>query len=360
MNAVILVGGFGTRLRPLTLSKPKPLVEFINKPIVSHQIDELVLVGVEQIIFAVSYLPDVLNDFLRQESERVGIKIIASLEDFPLDTAGPIGLVADKLKASAEDFFVFNCDIICSFPLREMYNFHKEKNAEATILVTKVNEPSRYGVVLFNQDTKQVSEFVEKPKSFINNRINAGIYLFKQSALSRFKPVRMSMEKVVFPAIAKDKTLFAFEINDGFWMDVGMPKDFIIGTNLYFKVNMQQQVAPDVNFEAILPLKLHRTSQIEDECKIGPNVVIGPGVKIGRGVRLRDCTILANSTIGDHSWILSSIVGWNCKIGKWVRIENYAVIGENVSIKDELYINGASILPHKSISESISEPAIIM
>lgn len=360
--AVILVGGFGTRLRPLTLSKPKPLVEFVNKPIVSHQIDALVKVGVKHIILAISYLPGQLKEFIELECKRTGVTISTSIESYPLDTAGPLGLVSSIISSErCEYFFVFNCDVICSFPLDQMIDFHKARKAEASILVTKVSEPSRYGVIVYDKETGQIDRFVEKPKTFISNRINAGIYLFSIEALQRFKSEPMSMEKTVFPAMSVDKRLYAFEL-DGFWMDVGMPKDFLLGTQMYLKQYYKMETCNGSKPDKFLlpPVHISRCSTISEYSRIGPNVVIGLNVKIGQGVRLQNCTIMNNAIVGDHSWISTAIIGWNCKIGKWVRIENNAVLGENVTVSDEVYLNGVSVLPHKNISSSVSKPIIIM
>ncbi|KAL7674767.1 hypothetical protein ACOME3_001042 [Neoechinorhynchus agilis] len=151
MKAVILAGGFGTRLRPLTLSRPKPLVEFVDKPLIVHQIEALAKVNVNHIILAVNYLPHMLEGALEQVSKRLNIKITISIEDEPLDTAGPLALARDYLEQDSDensDFFVFNSDVICSFPLKEMVKFHQEHGHDASIMVTKVEEPSKYGVIV--------------------------------------------------------------------------------------------------------------------------------------------------------------------------------------------------------------------
>lgn len=172
-RALILVGGYGTRLRPLTLSRPKPLVEFSNKPILMHQIEALVEAGVKQVILAVSYRAEEMELQLKKESEKLGIDIIFSHETEPLGTAGPLALARDLLTLCDEPFFVLNSDIICEFPFRELEAFHRNHGREGTIVVTKVDEPSKYGVVLYNE-TGCIHDFVEKPKEFISNKINAG------------------------------------------------------------------------------------------------------------------------------------------------------------------------------------------
>lgn len=233
MRALILVGGYGTRLRPLTLSRPKPLVEFGNKPILLHQVEALVKVGVTEVILAVSYRAEQMEQELAEEAKKLGVKMIFSHETEPLGTAGPIALAREHLKKSDKPFFVLNSDIICDFPFKKLIEFHKAHGKEGTIVVTRVEEPSKYGVVVFNEK-KCIQSFVEKPQEFISNKINAGLYIFNPSIIDRIELKPTSIEKEVFPHMAADKALYAFEL-EGFWMDVGQPKDFLIGMCLYLK-----------------------------------------------------------------------------------------------------------------------------
>lgn len=253
-RALILVGGFGTRLRPLTLSCPKPLVDFANKPILLHQIEALVDAGVVQVpghslslrqhhtpfvilmpvsfdsfqvILAVSYRAEQMEAELQLHAERLGIELIFSHENEPLGTAGPLALVKDKLQASSEPFYVLNSDIICDFPFKQLEAFHRNHGKEGTIVVTKVEEPSKYGVVVYDE-AGAIESFVEKPQEFISNKINAGMYIFNPSILDRIPLKPTSIEKEIFPAMASDHQLYAMELN-GFWMDVGQPKDFLTG-----------------------------------------------------------------------------------------------------------------------------------
>ena len=138
LKALLLVGGYGTRLRPLTLSKPKPLIEFINKPILVHQIEALKKVGVNEIVLAVNYQSDKFVKILKELEEKHKIKLTLSVEEIPLGTAGPIGLAKEILNnGEGEEIFVFNADIICKFPLEEMLNFHRQHGKEGTIAVIK-------------------------------------------------------------------------------------------------------------------------------------------------------------------------------------------------------------------------------
>ncbi|XP_029835197.1 mannose-1-phosphate guanyltransferase beta [Ixodes scapularis] len=360
MKALILVGGYGTRLRPLTLSRPKPLVEFCNKPMMMHQIEALVEAGVTHVILAVSYRAELLEKEVKVEAEKLGVKITLSQEDEPLGTAGPLALAKELLSADSEPFFVLNSDVICDFPLKDMVSFHKHHGKEGTVVVTRVEEPSKYGVVVYDEQGR-IERFVEKPQEFVSNKINAGLYIFTPAILDRIEVKPTSIEKEVFPAMVSAGQLFAMELR-GFWMDVGQPKDFLTGMCLYLQSLRTKQ--PD----RLLPqgpgvvgnVLLDPSAKIGKDCRIGPNVVIGPGVVIEDGACIKRCTLLNGATVRSHSWLDSCIIGWRCTVGQWVRMENTSVLGEDVLVKDEIYINGGKVLPHKAISDSVTEPQIIM
>jgi len=358
MKALILVGGYGTRLRPLTLSCPKPLVEFANKPIVVHQLEALVAAGVTHVVMAVSYRADQMETELKAYEQKLGVTISYSIESEPLGTAGPLRLAQAQLVSDTnEPFFVLNSDVICDFPFKEMAQFHRNHGKEGTIVVTGVEEPSKYGVVLYDQTSGLIDKFVEKPQEFVSNRINAGLYMFNPSILDRIECRPTSIEKEVFPAMCKTQNLYAFDL-PGFWMDIGQPKDFLKGLCLYLS-NCDKSLlskGPGIVGNVLMD----PTAKIGAECRIGPNVSIGPGVVIEDGVCIKRSTIMKDTVIKSHTWMDSSIIGWKCTIGNWVRIENVSVLGEDVIVKDELYINEAVVLPHKVIGESVPERKIIM
>lgn len=360
MKALILVGGYGTRLRPLTLSRPKPLVEFCNKPMMMHQIEALVEAGVTHVILAVSYRAELLEQEIKKEEEKLGIKITISQEEEPLGTAGPLALAKNFLTGDGEPFFVLNSDIICDFPFKDMVRFHRDHGKEGTLVVTRVEEPSKYGVVVYDERGK-IEMFVEKPPEFVSNKINAGMYIFSPSILKRIQLKPTSIEKEVFPLMAQAGELFAMELQ-GFWMDVGQPKDFLTGMCLYLSALKQKDSSAlqNQNLGVVGNVLVDPSAKIGKSCRIGPNVTIGPNVIIEDGVCIKRCTILKGAHIRSHCWLESCIIGWRCIVGQWVRMENTSVLGEDVIVKDELYVNGGKVLPHKAISESVTEPQVIM
>ncbi|PQQ06598.1 GDP-mannose pyrophosphorylase [Prunus yedoensis var. nudiflora] len=164
------------------------------------KIEALKAIGVSEVVLAINYQPEVMMTFLKEFEAKVGIKITCSQETEPLGTAGPLALARDKLiDDSGEPFFVLNSDVISEYPFKQMIEFHKSHGGEASIMVTKVDEPSKYGVVVMEESTGKVQKFVEKPKLFVGNKINAGIYLLNPSVLDRIELRPTSIEKEVFP-----------------------------------------------------------------------------------------------------------------------------------------------------------------
>ncbi|CAI2350744.1 unnamed protein product [Caenorhabditis sp. 36 PRJEB53466] len=365
MKALILVGGYGTRLRPLTLTQPKPLVEFANKPMMLHQLEALAAAGVDTVVLAVSYRAEQLEQEMTVHADRVGVKLIFSLEEEPLGTAGPLALARKHLEGDAP-FFVLNSDVICDFPFKQMIEFHKKHGREGTIAVTKVEEPSKYGVVVFDEANGKIDDFVEKPQEYVGNKINAGLYIFNSAILDRIPLKPTSIEKEIFPEMATSGDLYAYVL-PGFWMDVGQPKDFLKGMSLFLnhvRTTKAEELETGSNIHETAKIRgnvlVDPTAIVGEGCVIGPDAVIGPRVRIEGGARIQHATILSDSTIGNYTYVSTSIIGRQCRVGSWIRMENNCVLGDDVVVKDELYMNEASVLPHKVISVNVPSKDIII
>ena len=321
MKALILVGGFGTRLRPLTLTIPKPIVEFGNRAMVLHQIAALAKVGVTEVILAVNYRPEVMMRNLESAEKELGVKISYSHEEEPLGTAGPLALAAESLASSGEPFFVLNSDITCEYPFAELLAFHRSHGGEGTLMVTQVDDPSKYGVII-SDDNHRIVQFVEKPQTFVSNKINAGIYIFNPDILRRIPLRPTSIEREIFPVMAEEKKLFSMTLQ-GFWMDIGQPKDYITGTALYLRSLARHSPHLLAQGESFIgPVLVDPSAKIGAGALIGPHVVIGPDCVIGEGVRLQNSTVLAGCVIKSHSWISQSIIGWRSTVGRWAPLPN--------------------------------------
>jgi mannose-1-phosphate guanylyltransferase len=209
-----------------------------------------------------------------------------------------------------------------------------------------VEDPQKYGVVVFDEISGEIEKFVEKPKVYVSNKINAGVYMFNNEILDRievsilfvdsdrvphsslliyiFDPIIQirptSIENEIFPEMAADRQLYALELS-GFWMDVGQPKDFLTGSGLYLTSIRHKTGSGLAQGSGIVGnVLIDSTAVIGKDCRIGPNVVIGPGVVVEEGVCLRNSTLLQNCRVKSHSWIDSCIIGWRCTVGKWVSI----------------------------------------
>jgi mannose-1-phosphate guanylyltransferase len=189
----------------------------------------------------------------------------------------------------------------------------------------------------------RIDKFVEKPVEFVSNRINAGIYIFNTDILKRIPLRPTSIEKEVFPFMARDGQLHSFDL-EGYWMDVGQPKDFLTGTCLYLAnlAKKQSHLLCSTSEDYVYGgnVLVDPSAKIGKNCRIGPNVTVGPNCVIGDGVRLQRCVVLEGSRIKDHAWVKSTIVGWHSTVGRWARLENVTVLGDDVNIADEVYVNG--------------------
>ncbi|KRH92056.1 GDP-mannose pyrophosphorylase/mannose-1-phosphate guanylyltransferase, partial [Pseudoloma neurophilia] len=230
-TAIILVGGFGTRLRPLTLTRPKPLIPFCNLNIIEHQIRALIKNGVNKIILATNYKT---NDIVREMtllSKDLNVKILFSVEDQPLDTGGPLKL-ASKFISNEKFVYVLNSDVICNYPFDKMLKIHLRMKKSVTILTKRVDDPLRFGVII--QNGLIIEKFIEKPKIPISNIINAGIYIINIDIIKNIPDRKISLEKEIFTSLAQNKELVACEL-EGYWKDIGQFKDYLEAQRLYLE-----------------------------------------------------------------------------------------------------------------------------
>jgi len=298
---------------------------------------------------------------LKVLEEKYKVKITCSLESVPLGTAGPIKLAKDLILADNPSglLFVFNSDVICHYPLDKMVEFHKSHGGEGTIMVTEVTDPTKYGVVVADKDNL-IERFVEKPPVFISNLINAGLYLFNTSIIDRIEDRPTSIEREIFPVMASEKKIFQMVL-PGYWMDIGQPHDYLSGQTLHLSSLATQAPAELAKGDNIVGnVMIHESATVDPSSTIGPNVVIGAGCKVGPGNLIKNSTLLAGATVDSSSFMDGSILGWKSSIGKWCRVTGLSVIAEDVQIKNETYLNGTKILPHKGVNGSHPEAGKII
>ena len=314
MEAIILSGGFGTRLRPLTYTRAKSLLPILNKPMISHIID-LLPDCVDKVILAVNYKKEQIEDYFKENDH--GKKIIVNDEPKPLGTGGAIKFAEKHIK---DRFLVLNSDVICSLNLDEMISFHERNNAVTTISLWPVENVSEFGVVDVNKQG-HITGFVEKPKpeDAPSNLINAGAYCLEKTVFDYIPTGRLvSMEKEIFPKIIKDTNRFYGYEFKGYWMDIGRISSYLyVNKFLLDKKKKENCIADNLQLKG----KIHKTS-------------IGKNVSIGKNTKLESCIIYDNAEINDNATIFNSVIGEKSIIQDNSELKDVVIGDEEIIVKN--------------------------
>ncbi|MEX1217852.1 MAG: NDP-sugar synthase [Acidimicrobiales bacterium] len=318
MRAVVLVGGVGTRLRPLTNNHPKQMLPIVGVPMIERVVSTLGAHGVTEAVLSLGYRPDAFLDAY-PNSVCAGVLLHYAVEPEPLDTAGAVRFAA--LSAEIDDtFIVVNGDVLTDLDVTELWEFHKSHSAEGTIALTPVTDPSRYGVVPTAEDGR-VLEFVEKPApgTAPTNWINAGTYVLEPSVLDRIAPDRkVSIERETFPAMVAEQTLYALH-SDAYWIDAGTP-------SAYLRAQIDLIDGTRGSEEALAD------SEDIDSSAVVTNSVLGADVVVGNGTVIHDSVVMDRVTIGPGVHIHGSIIASGARIGPDSSITALSVLGENVEL----------------------------
>ena len=337
MHAVVLVGGFGTRLRPLTYSIPKPLLPVAHTSMLERLMNSLALGGVTHAVLALGFKPEPFmaafpNDMCGS------VQLSYAVEDTPLDTAGAIGFAA-RTAGIGETFVVANGDVLTDLDIASLISFHRQHGAEGTISLTPVSDPSQYGIVEIDASGR-VERFVEKPQPGIttSNFASAGTYVLEPSALVRMPgDQKLSIERVVFPAMVADKSLFAMSTND-YWIDAGRPDTFISAN-----VHVSKQIAkatdapihPTATVAAtavILDSVIGENATVLDGARIEHSVLL-PGAHVGQGAVIIDSLVMGK--VGANSQVTNSIIGSTGVVGQDEMCNNGSVPAHDPALKPE-------------------------
>ena len=333
MKAIILVGGQGTRMRPLTLDIPKPLLPIANIPFIERQIKWLKSYGVDEVVLSLCYLPDQFEEYFASNPID-GVSISYVVEDEPLGTGGAIKFSAGDVEDSV---IVCNGDVLTTIDLRELVNLHQSVSSLATIALTRVEDPSAFGVVPTNE-AQQVVAFVEKPSKELapSNWINAGIYVLSKEFLELIPAgLQVSIERETFPKAIVEGSMYALE-SDRYWLDIGTVEKYI-DAHVDFLAELSEE--SDSNKYS----KVAENIFSDGEIQIGEGTVakskclIASGVRIGRNCVLDSASIGNNVEVGDNSVIDKSVVFDDTVIGSDVRISN-SVIGKNSAIANKVQL----------------------
>ena len=361
MKALILAGGFGTRLRPISCTRPKTLVPIVNKPLLQWTFERLAKNNITEAILAVNYQTEA---YIKQHKiPKNGLQIKYSRDPLrkPLGTGGPIKK-AEILIGHDSPFLVLNGDVFADVNYTEILKKHKKEKAVATIALHQVEDPSRYGVAELAEDNR-IKRFIEKPRREVapTNLINAGVYVLSPKIFKYIpKGKAFSIEREVFPKLVDEGTLYG-HVFDGLWLDIGKTEEYLqLNKTLLDSFVNQQKHKTRAKIEVKNPVALDKVVSIGEKSVVGPYAVLGRNVIVGNNVHIRDSVILPRAVIGDSSSINGAIIGENVIIGKKVKIGKGCIIGDHAKIKDNIsLVENVSICPAKEVSESVLTPKCI-
>jgi mannose-1-phosphate guanylyltransferase len=356
MQAVILVGGEGTRLRPLTSTVPKPVVPLVDRPFIAFMLDWLVTHGIDDVIMSCGFLATSVRNVLGDGSA-YGVRLRFVEEPDPRGTAGALKYAASMLD---ERFLMLNGDVLTDIDLTAQIAQHERTGAKGTLALVPVADPSAYGLVHLNED-HSVREFLEKPSAdavIETNLISAGAYVLEREILDLVPPDRnVSIEREVWPRLVGDG-LYGFP-SESYWLDIGTPERYLQGTFDIIEGNVKTAVGErlgsdwlaldegaEVHGRVIPPALLERGARVAEGAQVGSLVVLGQGVSIGPGASVERAVILNGTEIGANCTLRDCIVGAGCRIGAGTTITGGAVLGEGVTVgADNVLAHGARIFP---------------
>lgn len=338
VDAVILVGGKGTRLRPLTLSAPKPMLPTAGLPFLTHLLSRIAATGIEHVVLGTAYKAETFEAEFGDGS-KLGLQIDYVVEEVPLGTGGGIANVASKLRN--DTVMVFNGDVLSGADLGAMLASHHERDADLTLHLVRVSDPRAFGSVPTDGDGN-VLAFLEKTEDPPTDQINAGTYIFKRSIIDRIPLGReVSVEREVFPALLADRAKVCGYIDMSYWRDMGTPEDFVRGS-----ADLVRGIAPS---PALVGQR--GESLVHDGASVAPGAlvyggtVVGRGAEIGAGVRLDGAVVFDGARIEPGAVVERSIIGFGSRIGPRALIRD-GVIGDGADIgaRCEL-LRGARVWP---------------
>ena len=357
MKAVVLVGGEGTRLRPLTYSTPKPLLPIANQAFLERQLIWLANYGVDEVVLSLGYLPDAFEAHF-PEGRFGDLKLRYAVEDHPLGTAGAIRFAARGIE---ERIVVCNGDVLTTLDLDALVGFHDARGAEATIYLTQVRDPSAFGVVP-TRDDGEVVAFVEKPPKGVapTNWINGGTYVLEPSVLDRIpERLTVSIERETFPRMLEEPSRLYAMASDAYWIDIGTPEKYLQAHRDVLRAalggspapgarqltpSVWVQGTPDIHADARIeaPALIGHGSTIAEGTRVVGSVV-GAGVAVGAGARLLRSVVHDDATIGDEAEAIDSVVGERAVLGDGAIAADHTVMGAGASLGPGARASGARI-----------------
>ena len=363
MKAVVMAGGEGTRLRPLTSNQPKPMVPIVGKPCMEHILELLRDHGLEQVIVTLAFLPQAIRGYFGT-GETLGMEIEYSVEETPLGTAGSVRLASDRLD---ETFLVISGDALCDFDLSALIRFHQEKGAAATIGLKSVENPLEFGIVVTDEDGR-IERFLEKPSwsQVFSDTINTGVYVLEPEVLRHIPEGRpFDFSKELFPLLLEmGRPMYGY-VMDGYWQDIGNLDQYRQANFDALDEHVRLRI-PGIRLRGNIWVgegvdladleKVERPAYIGNYCRVAPDAVVGEYSVLGSSVTLREgarttrSVIDASSHIGRSALVEGAILGRSCDIRAHARIHDGVAIGDEVVIGSEsVVMPGVRIYPYKEV-----------
>ena len=344
VDAVVLVGGQGTRLRPLTLSAPKPMLPTAGLPFLTHLLSRIADAGIEHVVLGTSYKAGVFESEFGDGS-KLGLQIDYVVEDEPLGTGGGIANVSEKLRHDTA--LVFNGDVLSGADLRALLDCHENNGADVTLHLVRVGDPRAFGCVPTDSEG-MVTAFLEKTQDPPTDQINAGCYVFKREVIDRIPKGRaLSVEREVFPGLLSDGLRVCGYVDSSYWRDMGTPDDFVRGS-----ADLVRGIAPSPALGGQRgEMLVHDGAAVAPGALLIGGTVVGRGAEIGAGARLDGAVIFDGAQIGAGAVIERSIIGFGARIGPRALIRD-GVIGDGADIgaRCEL-LRGARVWPGVTIPD---------
>jgi NDP-sugar pyrophosphorylase family protein len=341
MKGVILAGGEGTRLRPLTLSLPKPVVPIVDRPLLRHQLDLLGSAGVSEIVFSVAYRPERVQAVFG-DGGSFGKRIVYAVEESPLGTGGAVKNAAPHLDDLT---IVFNGDVLTNVDLPAIVAEHRASGARATLVLTRVANPAAFGLVE-TDETGRVRRFIEKPDptEITTDTVNAGIYILDTEALDLIPPHEVySIERGFFPALLRRGDLVRAHIHRGYWIDVGTPEKYLqVHRDILdgrFPVDLEGRrerggvVHADASVAAganlVPPFYVGPGCRVDAGAQLGPHATLVGGVSLAAEARIRDSVIWTGAEVGERAEVEGALLGPGVRLGADARAGRGVVLGED-------------------------------
>lgn len=342
MQALILAGGFGTRLRPLTLNTPKPVVPLVGRPMLTYQLEILKYAGISDVILSLNYQPDKIREVIGDGAD-YGVQVRYVVEPEPLGTAGAVKFAEEFI---TDTTVILNGDNLINLDVHALIQYHKEKQAQMTVVLETIENPSNYGLVEID-DENRIVNFLEKPKpeeieNIQTRTVNAGTYVLEPEILDLIPPnTNYSFEYGVFPELLKQRgKLFAF-VTDSYWLDVGTPQrylqahdDIINGRVAGFEIlddRGQSEIA--LTAEVSDNSFIGNECTIENEAKVS-NSVLGTGVYVGSNAEIENSVIGANTRVSSGAKVSGAIIGRNSQLGNFSAVSPETILGDDTVLTD--------------------------